>query len=77
MIEGVFDKEGAIHLKITILLILHPRQHALNKIEKLGQMKWVFGRFHHADKAPCVVFSTHVRFARNSVASSDLLREWN
>jgi hypothetical protein len=41
MIEGIFDEESTIHPKITALPILPPRQHALNKIEKLGQMKWV------------------------------------
>ena len=39
LIEGIFDEEGPIHPKVTALPILHPRQHALNKIEKLGQMK--------------------------------------
>ena len=36
MIKGIFDEESAIHPKITALPILHPRQHALNKIQKLG-----------------------------------------
>ena len=49
VIERVLNEEGSIDPKITAPAILHPRQHALNKIEKLGQMKWVCGRFHYAD----------------------------